>query len=165
MGYHNSALGESEFMTQLKVCNLLINQFHSYIGRFPFNMNQLLWVTFPIYNASLCLTKLSILFQYLRIFTIRNFRIVCYIVLAVVVAFFLWTVIGGFLTCYPVAFFWDPSVHGSCLDFKAVWLFNAAMHIVTDLTVLVLPMHPLKQLHLPKGQKIGLMIMLSMGGL
>ena len=126
---------------------------------------QLLWLTFPFHNAALCLTKLSILLQYLRIFPTHIFRIVCYAVTGVVITFGIWTVVGSFLNCTPVAHFWDASVHGACLDFKAVWLFNAAMHIFTDVIIMVLPMYPLSRLHLPQAQKVGLMLIFSLGGL
>lgn len=77
----------------------------------------------------------------------------------------MWAVVSGFLHCMPVSHFWDQQGSGYCLDFEGVWMFNSVMNIVTDLILLALPMHPLLQLKLPKPQKIGLMILFSVGGL
>lgn len=126
---------------------------------------QRLWVAIPFYNASLSTTKLSILFQYLRIFPNRRFRLSCYLVISLVVAFGIWAVVSGFLNCVPVERFWDDSVQGHCLSFAGVWLFNASFNMATDLTLLVLPMPMLLHLQLPRRQRNGLMVLFALGGL
>ncbi|KAJ5697772.1 hypothetical protein N7488_011456 [Penicillium malachiteum] len=122
-----------------------------------------LWAAIPIYNASLGCTKFSILFQYLRIFPARWFRNACYIMMAIVATYSTWAVISGFLNCVPVSRFWDRTVSGYCLNFDVVWFFNASMNIATDVTLLLLPMPLLSQLHLPRLQKIALMCVFAIG--
>ncbi|OJJ98722.1 hypothetical protein ASPACDRAFT_1889211 [Aspergillus aculeatus ATCC 16872] len=124
-----------------------------------------LWAAIPFYNASLIFTKFSILFQYLRIFPDRRFRLACYVVLGIVAAYGTWAVVSGFLNCVPVSRFWDRTVSGYCLNFEAVWFFNASMNIATDVTLLVLPMPLLSQLQLPRAQKLALMGVFAIGGL
>ncbi|RAL14059.1 PTH11-like integral membrane protein [Aspergillus homomorphus CBS 101889] len=124
-----------------------------------------LWASIPFYNASLVFTKFSILFQYLRIFPDRRFRLACYVVLGIVAAYGTWAVVSGFLNCVPVARFWDRTVSGYCLSFEAVWFFNASMNIVTDVTLLVMPMPLLSRLQLPRAQKFALMGVFAIGGL
>ncbi|KAL3495295.1 hypothetical protein BJX62DRAFT_196525, partial [Aspergillus germanicus] len=124
-----------------------------------------LWVAIPMYNASLALTKISILFQYLRIFPSYRFRIICFIVMGVVILYSTWAIVSGFVNCVPVARFWDREMSGTCLSFEAVWFFNASMNITTDLTLLVLPMPLISQLHLPKRQKFALLAVFALGGL
>lgn len=143
LGYHSYNLPREELRQQLKR----------------------LWLSFPFYNASLSLTRFSILFQYLRIFPNHSFRLACFIVMGVVGSFSIWTIVSGFLHCNPISDFWTESDSGYCLSFEGVWVFNSVMNIVTDLILLALPMYPLAQLQLPKLQKIGLMLMFSMGGL
>jgi hypothetical protein len=118
-----------------------------------------------MYNASLALTKISILFQYLRIFPSYRFRIICFIVMGVVILYSTWAIVSGFVNCVPVAKFWDRELPGTCLSFEAVWFFNASMNITTDLTLLVLPMPLVSQLHLPKRQKFALLAVFALGGL
>ncbi|KAL2853280.1 hypothetical protein BJY01DRAFT_259308 [Aspergillus pseudoustus] len=124
-----------------------------------------LWAAIPMYNASLALTKISILFQYLRIFPSYRFCIICYIVLGVVILYSTWAIVSGFVNCVPVAKFWDREMPGTCLSFEALWFFNASMNITTDLTLLVLPMPLISKLHLPKRQKMALLAVFALGGL
>ncbi|ODM17883.1 hypothetical protein SI65_06671 [Aspergillus cristatus] len=143
LGAHSAKLSDEELMNQLKM----------------------LWVAIPMYNASLACTKFSILFQYLRIFPRRPFRISCYIVMGIVAFYSTWAFITGFLTCVPVAKFWDRTVKGYCFNFEALWFFNAAMNIATDFTLLIMPMPLLSQLQLPRTQRIALCGVFAIGGL
>ncbi|GJP94586.1 PTH11-like integral membrane protein [Aspergillus niger] len=124
-----------------------------------------LWAAIPFYNASLIFTKFSILFQYLRIFPDRRFRLACWIVFGIVATYGTWAVVSGFLNCVPVAKFWNRNISGYCLSFEAVWFFNASMNIATDTTLLILPMPLLSQLQLPRMQKFALMGVFAIGGL
>ncbi|KAL2853622.1 hypothetical protein BJX68DRAFT_265089 [Aspergillus pseudodeflectus] len=152
---------------------LVIAQYHFGLGvhsdELPADILQeqlkRLWVAIPMYNASLALTKISILFQYLRIFPGYRFRIICFIVMGVVILYSTWAIVSGFVNCVPVAKFWDRELPGTCLSFEAVWFFNASMNITTDLTLLVLPMPLISQLHLPKRQKFALLAVFALGGL
>lgn len=67
--------------------------------------------------------------------------------------------------CTPVPYFWDKTLHGYCLPEQPVWIGNAAMNIATDIAILVLPIPALSALQLPKKQKIGLMMVLALGGM
>lgn len=116
-----------------------------------------------MYNASLAFTKFSILFQYLRIFPGKPFRLACYAMMAIVATYSSWAIVSGFVNCVPVAKFWNKDLPGSCLDFEAIWFFNASMNIVTDIALLLLPMPLLSKLQLPRTQKIALMGVFAMG--
>lgn len=116
-----------------------------------------------MYNASLAVTKFSILFQYLRIFPSRSFRLACYIMMAVVATYSVWAIVTGYVNCVPVAKFWNHDLPGSCLSFEAIWFFNASMNIATDVTLLLMPMPMLIKLQLPKMQKVALIGVFAMG--
>ncbi|KAJ5327492.1 hypothetical protein MYU51_009151 [Penicillium brevicompactum] len=122
-----------------------------------------LWAAIPMYNASLAFTKFSILFQYLRIFPGRPFRIACYVVMAIVAAYSSWAIVSGYVNCVPVAKFWNHDLPGNCLNFEAVWFFNASMNIATDVALLMLPMPLLSQLQLPRMQKCALIGIFAIG--
>ncbi|KFY07466.1 hypothetical protein V492_07128 [Pseudogymnoascus sp. VKM F-4246] len=122
-----------------------------------------LWGTIPCYNASLILTKLSIVFQYKRIFTTPMINRLCNIMLGVLVVYGLWTIIGSILMCIPVAAFWDESIKGHCMNRLQFWFANAGVNIATDIIIFAIPMPLLKQLQLPKKQKIGLMFVFGFG--
>jgi hypothetical protein len=67
--------------------------------------------------------------------------------------------------CLPVAYFWDKAIPGGrCLPEQPVWFGNGALNIATDLMILILPMPTFSKLQLAKKQKIGLMLVLALGG-
>ncbi|PIA92171.1 hypothetical protein CB0940_09437 [Cercospora beticola] len=122
------------------------------------------WASVWIYYPALMFAKLSILFQYLRIFPDRRFRRWCWILMAVIVAWTGWAFFSALFACWPIQHFWDDSIPGACLNRLAVWFSNAAMNIVTDIATTVLPLPVLKSLNLPKRQRYILMVVFGMGG-
>ncbi|KAF8848700.1 hypothetical protein BDZ45DRAFT_551520, partial [Acephala macrosclerotiorum] len=122
-----------------------------------------LWITIPMYNLSLVLTKISIIFQYMRIFTAKRVKFFCRIMVGVLIFYGCWTFIGSILMCIPVAAFWNQSIQGHCMNKLAFWFANAALNITTDLMIFAIPMPLLKQLQLPRQQKIGLMFVFGFG--
>jgi hypothetical protein len=44
-----------------------------------------------------------------------------------------------------------------------VWYANAVMQIFTDVVILILPMPLLSKLHLPRRQKVGMMLVFGVG--
>ncbi|KAF8855779.1 hypothetical protein BDZ45DRAFT_746064 [Acephala macrosclerotiorum] len=123
-----------------------------------------LWGSILCYNMSLTLTKISIVLQYLRVFVGPRIRYACRSTIGFIIIYGIWTIVSGIFTCVPVAAFWDLNIHGHCIAHKFLWFFNAAMNIVTDLTILILPMPVLSTLKLPLKQKVGLMMIFALGG-
>lgn len=92
-------------------------------------------------------------------------RIISWTMIALLATYGTWCVVSAFLTCLPIAKFWDPSIPGYCLSRKGLWFSNAAMHIVTDLAILVIPVPALVGLDLPRRQKVALITIFALGGL
>jgi hypothetical protein len=59
------------------------------------------------YCISLTLTKISILLQFRRIFSVKDAKLPIYIVLGICIAYGIETVFSGTFTCIPVDAFWD----------------------------------------------------------
>lgn len=89
----------------------------------------------------------------------------CNAMIGVLALYGTWTILSAWLNCIPVSKFWDDSVPGNCLSKEGLWFSNSAMHILTDVIILILPMPVLKSLQLPKKQKIALMGVFALGGL
>ncbi|KAL2861468.1 hypothetical protein BJX68DRAFT_5530 [Aspergillus pseudodeflectus] len=121
------------------------------------------WASVPIYQASLITTKASILLQYKRVFSTPRMRLACYFLLGFLGVWGTWTFVSAWLNCVPVAKFWDDSLDGFCLDKKALWFSNSAIHIFTDILLLIFPMPVLKKLQLPSRQKLALMGVFALG--
>ncbi|KAF6220389.1 hypothetical protein HO133_003521 [Letharia lupina] len=120
-------------------------------------VGQLLWIT------AVTLIRASVLFLYNRIFCTKSFRIACYGILSINLAYFTATVLACCLICRPFAFNWDQSIHGSCGDQKSLDLFIGVFNLLMDITTVALPMPVLWGLQMPTGTKIVLSGLFSMG--
>ncbi|KAB8260251.1 hypothetical protein BDV32DRAFT_149732 [Aspergillus pseudonomiae] len=122
-----------------------------------------LWASIPLYNLSLNLTKTSMVLLYLRLFPLRTYRIVLVIVLIFVIITGLWMVFASFFMCIPVRGAWDLSSPHNCIPKEVLWSLNAALQIITDMTIVILPMPLLAKLQLPRKQKIALILVFALG--
>ncbi|KAI4938390.1 hypothetical protein J4E85_000830 [Alternaria conjuncta] len=122
------------------------------------------WSSLIVYYLSLGLTKGSMLLQYRRIFPTKKFQIANWLTMAVVVAYTIWTVFSSIFTCTPVRAFWTHE-KSTCLNQFAVWFTNAAINILTDFAIILLPIPVIQKLNLGKRQKIGLISIFAVGGL
>ncbi|OOG00202.1 hypothetical protein ASPCADRAFT_127073 [Aspergillus carbonarius ITEM 5010] len=122
-----------------------------------------LWITIPLYNLTLTLTKLSLVFLYRRLFPTKIYRILLTITLAFVIISGLWMVFSTLLFCIPISAFWDKSLPRTCLPADVVWCLNAGLQITTDLILVILPLPILARLRLPKRQKAALLIIFALG--
>jgi hypothetical protein len=92
-------------------------------------------------------------------------RLACSLLIGFLAVYGTWTVLSAWVNCVPLAKFWDPTVPGFCFDKKALWFSNSAVHILTDLLILIYPMPVLSSLQLPRKQKFALMAVFALGGL
>ncbi|KAK4450156.1 hypothetical protein QBC34DRAFT_461346 [Podospora aff. communis PSN243] len=121
------------------------------------------YASIVVYNIAVCLTKVSILLQYKRLFSnpiMQRLTLwgLCFLVAWAVALAFLLTLI-----CQPVAAFWDPSIGGKCLEASTIWYIMAAVNIASDFAILTLPMPVIKSLQLPQRQKVMLIAVFCLG--
>ncbi len=104
--------------------------------------------------------------------------------LGLVIAYGSWAVFSSIFICYPVNYSWDKTIQdGRCMNEMIVWFTNAGMskstqtnpnedyaneYLLTtdigeDIIILLLPLPVIQTLHMPRGQKQGLIIMLLLG--
>lgn len=84
--------------------------------------------------------------------------------MVIVVIYLLEALFTLIFLCRPVSAFWTETfILGDCNDFRLMLNISAAMNILTDILIILLPLPGLKQLALPKGQKIGLIIVFFLG--
>ena len=87
-----------------------------------------------MYNLALTFIKLSILYQYYRLFVSRYMRYGIYIVSTIVIAYGIETLLTTIFTCIPVRGYWDmtlePQGKAKCLDrFRWVTLHLTMYHL------------------------------------
>ncbi|KAI1328539.1 CFEM domain-containing protein [Xylariaceae sp. FL0255] len=118
------------------------------------------------YFAALSMTKISLLLFMLRVFPDQAFRIKIYVVIGLCAGYGLAFVLATTFQCTPVDYSWlqiDSTVKGHCNDINLQGWMSAIWNIVIDLTIIVLPLKNIYQLHLPLKKKLLIMFMFSLG--
>lgn len=94
-----------------------------------------------LWAVAVTFIRASVLALYIRIFRTKSFRMTCYVVHSINVAFGAATILGATLNCQPIAFNWNRSIPGGyCGDEKALDLFIGVFNLLMDVTVVVLPL-------------------------
>lgn len=118
-----------------------------------------------MYNMNILTVKLSFLYFYRRLFPQRSFKIALY----ATGAFILFSTIAflflDVLQCTPPASQWDHSIKGKCVNFTAVVMASGVINVVTDFTILFLPMPVLWNLQVSAARKRMIMSTFMLGGL
>ncbi|KAI1135143.1 hypothetical protein F5Y05DRAFT_395763 [Hypoxylon sp. FL0543] len=107
--------------------------------------------------------KLSILFFYNRIFTIREFRRWSYTLIGVVICYCIAFFAVYMTNCRPIDQLWHPANWGSCREMSISDFATLGTNIALDIAIIILPMPVLWNLHLPLRNKISISIMFSIG--
>ena len=125
-----------------------------------------LWCERLIYlSVGIGLVKLSMLIMYRRVFDTRIIRILVNNVGNANATWVLLLIALTVFQCIPVQRAWNPNIPGECLDTKALFIGNAIPHIVIDLIMVAMPIHPVSKLELPLSQRIALIGIFMLGGI
>ena len=129
---------------------------------------RLFFVAEVFYLTSTVLTKISILFFYLRVFTNQIFRKIVWTVLAITAAFYVGLLFPLIFQCSPVSYTWTRwgGEHaGHCINVGAGIVSHAALNMALDLIVLMLPIPLLFRLQLTYSMtaKVHIFVMFSFG--
>jgi hypothetical protein len=110
--------------------------------------------------------KLSLLAFYLQLSPQKWFRISICVSIAIVACY---TIIITFLmlfNCNPPKKQYDfHVVGGSCIDAAILYMATAVSNIITDIILFVLPLPMVYQLHMPRIQKAGAVVVFGIGSL
>ncbi|EMD87320.1 hypothetical protein COCC4DRAFT_80154 [Bipolaris maydis ATCC 48331] len=139
---------------------------HAIFIEFPEGFRPILKYLFwsiIFYNISLTFTKISILLQYGRIFTVRKMRIPLHIIMAMCIAWGVAMIIIAVYTCEPLPAKDGGPKQSSCVEGSIIWFVNAAVNILTDLLVAFLPVKVIWNLQIAKRPKIALVMILTIG--
>jgi hypothetical protein len=115
------------------------------------------------YKFTINLTKLSILFLYLRIFSQRWFRRTCYACITVVSGYAIASILVTIFQCTPVVRVFDKKIHGTCINITAFWYANAIYNILTDIVILASVPGVVWSLSLSTRQRLGLTMVFGLG--
>lgn len=65
--------------------------------------------------------------------------------------------------CSPREKIWNARVPGQCLNVNSIFFFSGAWNILSDISILVLPIHSIFKLHLPTRRKIQVSAVFAVG--
>lgn len=119
------------------------------------------------YILGLMFVKLAILFQCLRFFVDLRLRRIAWFLIVFVTLQSLASVLAHSFSCTPVQKYWSPNVADIvyCFNISALLYAIAALEIITDIAVSILPVVVLSDLQGFGKQKILLLVVFIMGGL
>ncbi|KAH6229664.1 hypothetical protein HBI53_038060 [Parastagonospora nodorum] len=118
------------------------------------------------YVVALGISKISILFLYLRVFPAKNFRILTYSVMGLSAVYTIVFFIVTTWQCRPLSLAWtqwDGLHPGTCNDIHLQGWIAAAINIFLDIVVMVLPMKHLAALNMSLKKKLMVMSMFGVG--
>lgn len=155
------------FLTMLGLgVGLHIDALGASAAELPETLTIVVLVTNCFYFWNMAVTKVSVLFLYVRIFRFKSYLTrAAWIIGAIVVA---WAITITFLTifnCFPVSKLWDSSVPGHCMSRVVPRAVNALMTILSDVVILVLPIPKVWKLQMPMAKKAAVLFAFSLGSL
>jgi len=128
-------------------------------------MLQAFYASVIIYNLGLVFAKCSICCQFLSFFKERKYRNTAWCLIAFFVAYGFAVLVVSCFACTPVRYFWNKSIPGGkCIKFEIWWFFNAAVCIISDFVLCILPLPLLRTLKIPRKQKYSLLAVFALAG-
>ncbi|ROW06945.1 hypothetical protein VMCG_04161 [Cytospora schulzeri] len=121
-----------------------------------------------LYLTLLGLTKVSVLFFYLRLFPNPRFRVLCWAVMCWVLVSTTTFVTLQIFQCTPLSAIWESwegnyPVPYHCFDVNALVYAAAGFSIAQDIVILAIPLPLLLRLNTNWRRKVGIVIMFSLG--
>ncbi|KAI3401674.1 hypothetical protein diail_9338 [Diaporthe ilicicola] len=124
------------------------------------------WLTEIMYMVALGLTKVAMLLLYLKVFPGQTFRRICFVMVAICLAYIISTSLATIFNCTPVSYNWTSwtgETKGHCFSFNTFAWAQSSLNIVLDLTIILLPIPQLWKLNMGKKKRIQLVLMFSVG--
>ncbi|PIA98794.1 hypothetical protein CB0940_02363 [Cercospora beticola] len=119
-----------------------------------------------VYLAFMAFAKFSILIFYMRLSPQRWFKYAVYATMALTATFSLVLMLCLAFACIPLKRVWDPTItEGHCINRGNVFMATAGLNAATDIIMLFLPMPIVFKLQVPRVQKIGLVVIFSVGSI
>ena len=120
-----------------------------------------------IYSPAIFLAKLSILLQLRRLFDVARTgktHIAIHVLIWANFWFYFPYLGATVFQCVPRAKIWDPFIMtGGCINLKAAFIAASAINVVSDWTILILPVYRVSQLQIETKRKIGVMAIFAVG--
>lgn len=133
------------------------------------NMSNILKIIYAIqltYNTVLTLVKCSIVSFYLRLATVDStFRRLCKATIQFIAVLYVISQLVAIMQCLPIKANWDltENIPKQCINTLVYYYTNAAINIIVDIWILVLPIKTLSGIKRPTRDKIVLLVIFGVG--
>lgn len=122
-----------------------------------------------LYPACITFVKLSILFQYRRVFASHSdgFKWQINFLIVIVTAWGLGIMVTACFLCTPIDKLWnlDPTAPGRCIDIVKFYYGLQIPNILTDVLIIVVPIREVMTLDLTRKLKVGAIAMFLLGAI
>ena len=78
-------------------------------------------------------------------------------------AFYFPYLMATILQCVPRARIWNPTLKGGCVNLQAAFIAASAINVVSDFSILLLPLYRILKLNIPTRRKIGVFAIFAVG--
>lgn len=110
------------------------------------------------------LTRISLLFLYLRIFTGRIVRSLCWSLMVFLMICWASYSVTSIFQCVPIDFFWNRlSEEGQCFNIDNFYRSFTPPYIVADILTILIPIPTVWRLRSSNSRKIGLTVLFCIG--
>ena len=91
----------------------------------------------------------------MKVFDIRWFKIGCYAIATIVVAYLVAAILTTLLLCHPISYSWDEfGKKDHCGNYTDVTLASACPNLILDLALVIIPIPVILKLQMPTKKKI-----------
>lgn len=125
---------------------------------------KLEFVSTSMHSMAVLFPRLVILSIYVRIFSRKELRVFCYLLMALNFVLFALATVVSMLQCRPLQAIWMPTLPGAqCLSLLMFWTYLLIPSIVLDVIMIILPIPTILKLKASRKDKIGLVVTFAMG--
>ena len=121
-----------------------------------------------LYGPVIFFTKLSILLQFLRMFVPKQKNWAYYYIVFLIwfnLLFYTAMMFSQIFGCTSQEKTWNEGVEGLCLNDLSIQVASAAVNVLSDFLILLMPFPCIWQLQLPVRRKIGISAIFAFGSL
>ncbi|MCJ1476024.1 hypothetical protein MMC13_004688 [Lambiella insularis] len=127
----------------------------------------LAWIVEAVYVPTIYLTKLSIILQCVKVFAPTKKGIIYW-----TSQFFIWfnamfyvaIFLSNIFQCWPVSAAWLPVRESTCINVNFSLIITAAINVLSDFALLILPLYAIWHLHMPRQRKVSISLAFAAGG-
>ncbi|CAD6590567.1 MAG: hypothetical protein ASARMPREDX12_004421 [Alectoria sarmentosa] len=113
------------------------------------------------------LTKVAVVLFYRRIFTVRTFSIISWVMIGLTITWTIAFFAANLLQCSPISYNWASldATSGTCIHTTMMYLAQAWSDVFTDILILSMPLPWIWRLQMARMRKFLLFLMFQLGAL